>query len=81
MLSALRDRSAERCPPTIVHVGLTAVPVSAIVNSKVPHVVFLDDFHNQDISSLLSEYTPLFKAQQKRGLKEIEPSHEIFKLY
>ena len=57
------------------------VLMSAIVNSKVPHVVFLDDFHNQDISSLLSEYTPLFKAQQKRDLKETEPSHEIFKLY
>ncbi len=44
--------------------------MSAIVNPKVPHVVFLDDFHNQDISSLLSEYTPLFKSQQKRTIKE-----------
>ena len=53
--------------------------MSAIVNSQVPHVVFLDDFHNQDTSSLLSEYTPLFKAQQKRELQDIEATHEIFK--
>jgi len=45
--------------------------MSAIVNPKVPHVVFLDDFHNQDISSLLSEYTPLFKGQQKRDIAEL----------
>ncbi|MEA3451710.1 MAG: hypothetical protein U9Q83_07380, partial [Bacteroidota bacterium] len=44
--------------------------MSAIVNPSVPHVVFLDDFHNQDISSLLSEYTPLFKAQQKSKINE-----------
>lgn len=52
--------------------------MSAIVNPNVPHVIFLDDFHNQDISSLLSEYTPLFKSQQKRTLKGIEDIHEIF---
>jgi hypothetical protein len=40
----------------------------AIIHPDIPHVVFLDDFHNQDISSLLSEYTPLFKSQQKRDL-------------
>lgn len=45
--------------------------MSAIVNPKIPHVVFLDDFHNQDISSLLSEYTPLFKSQQKRIIKDL----------
>ena len=42
--------------------------MSAILQPEVPHVVFLDDFHNQDISSLLSEYTPLFKNQQMRNL-------------
>jgi len=52
--------------------------MSAIVNPKVPHVVFLDDFHNQDISSLLSEYTPLFKGQQKRKVEDIEPNNAIY---
>jgi hypothetical protein len=52
--------------------------MSAIVNPNVPHVIFLDDFHNQDISSLLSEYTPLFKSQQKRDILDINSSHEIF---
>ena len=52
--------------------------MSAIVNPKVPHVVFLDDFHNQDISSLLSEYTPLFKGQQKRDIEDIETNHTIY---
>ena len=52
--------------------------MSAIVNPKVPHVVFLDDFHNQDISSLLSEYTPLFKGQQKRDIENIATNHEIY---
>jgi hypothetical protein len=41
------------------------VLMKAILEPHKPHVVFLDDFHNQDISSLLSEYTPLFKSQQK----------------
>lgn len=54
------------------------VLMSAIVNPKVPHVVFLDDFHNQDISSLLSEYTPLFKSQQKVEIKPINEDN-IFK--
>lgn len=54
------------------------VLMSAIVNPKVPHVVFLDDFHNQDISSLLSEYTPLFKSQQKVEIKTIS-NNMIFK--
>lgn len=54
------------------------VLMSAIVNPKVPHIVFLDDFHNQDISSLLSEYTPLFKAQQKRDIPAVVSSHNIF---
>ncbi|MCT7568702.1 hypothetical protein [Aliarcobacter butzleri] len=54
------------------------VLMSAIVNPKVPHVVFLDDFHNQDISSLLSEYTPLFKSQQKAEIKSLT-SDDIFK--
>jgi len=45
--------------------------MSAIVNPRIPHVVFLDDFHNQDISSLLSEYTPLFKSQQRRKLSDL----------
>jgi hypothetical protein len=44
--------------------------MSAIVQPNILHVTFLDDFHNQDISSLLSEYTPLFKAQQKVDLTE-----------
>jgi len=52
--------------------------MSAIVNPKVPYVVFLDDFHNQDISSLLSEYTPLFKGQQKRKVVNIEPANAIY---
>jgi hypothetical protein len=52
--------------------------MSAIVNPKVPHVVFLDDFHNQDISSLLSEYTPLFKSQQMREVLDIDESNSIF---
>ena len=52
--------------------------MSAIVNPTVPHVVFLDDFHNQDISSLLSEYTPLFKGQQKRDIVNIDSNHSIF---
>ncbi|NQY54860.1 MAG: hypothetical protein HRT42_14970, partial [Campylobacteraceae bacterium] len=54
------------------------VLMSAIVNPDVPHVIFLDDFHNQDISSLLSEYTPLFKSQQIRKINDINPEHEIF---
>lgn len=54
------------------------VLMSAIVNPNIPHVIFLDDFHNQDISSLLSEYTPLFKSQQKRDIPNIDASHEIF---
>ncbi|RXI45766.1 hypothetical protein CRU99_03460 [Malaciobacter mytili] len=54
------------------------VLMSAIVNPKVPHVIFLDDFHNQDISSLLSEYTPLFKSQQMRDIDEVDESHIIF---
>jgi len=44
------------------------VLMKAILEPHKPHVVFLDDFHNQDISSLLSEYTPLFKGQQKVNL-------------
>ncbi|RXK11671.1 hypothetical protein CP965_12945 [Halarcobacter mediterraneus] len=55
--------------------------MSAIVNPKIDHVVFLDDFHNQDISSLLSEYTPLFKSQQKRVVKEVDEGNEIFTEY
>lgn len=43
--------------------------MKAIKNPSKNYVVFLDDFHNQDISSLLSEYTPLFKSQQKVNLK------------
>jgi hypothetical protein len=46
--------------------------MSAIIQPGKPHIVFLDDFHNQDISSLLSEYTPLFKGQQKVDLTEYE---------
>ena len=42
--------------------------MKAIIHPETSYVVFLDDFHNQDISSLLSEYTPLFKMQQKRDL-------------
>ncbi len=42
----------------------------AIIDPETPHIVFIDDFHNQDISSLLSEYTPLFKSQQKRNLED-----------
>jgi len=53
--------------------------MSAIVNPKVPHVVFLDDFHNQDISSLLSEYTPLFKGQQRRPIKDVDDTSAIYK--
>ncbi|MDX4062193.1 hypothetical protein Q6A90_07400 [Aliarcobacter skirrowii] len=52
--------------------------MSAIANPKVPHVVFLDDFHNQDISSLMSEYTPLFKSQQMRDIDKVDPTHTIF---
>lgn len=44
--------------------------MSAIIQPDVMHIVFLDDFHNQDISSLLSEYTPLFKNQQKVDLSK-----------
>ncbi len=43
--------------------------MKAIINPKKVYIVFLDDFHNQDISSLLSEYTPLFKSQQIEGLE------------
>ncbi len=43
--------------------------MKAILNPNINYIVFLDDFHNQDISSLLSEYTPLFKAGQKVDLK------------
>lgn len=45
--------------------------MKAILNPADDYVLFLDDFHNQDISSLLSEYTPLFKAQQKVDLIDI----------
>jgi hypothetical protein len=44
--------------------------MKAIQNPTKNYVVFLDDFHNQDISSLLSEYTPLFKSQQKINLTD-----------
>lgn len=44
--------------------------MSAIIQPHIPHIVFLDDFHNQDISSLLSEYTPLFKGGQRVELKD-----------
>ncbi|EIF51378.1 hypothetical protein [Sulfurovum sp. AR] len=54
------------------------VLMSAIANPKVPHVIFLDDFHNQDISSLMSEYTPLFKSQQMRDIGKVDTEHEIF---
>jgi len=59
--------------------------MKAIGNPTVPHVVFLDDFHNQDISSLLSEYTPLFKAGQKVDLTKNDkiknaPDLKIFQL-
>ncbi len=53
------------------------VLMSAIVNPKVPHIIFLDDFHNQDISSLLSEYTPLFKSQQMRDIDVVDTSNII----
>ncbi len=52
--------------------------MSAIVNPSIPHIIFLDDFHNQDISSLLSEYTPLFKAQQKSELEQPMDSESIY---
>lgn len=52
--------------------------MSAIVNPKISHIVFLDDFHNQDISSLLSEYTPLFKSQQMRIVSDVNSSDNIF---
>lgn len=52
--------------------------MSAITNPKVPHVVFLDDFHNQDISSLMSEYTPLFKSQQMRDILKVDTEHPIY---
>lgn len=59
--------------------------MKAISNPTIPYIVFLDDFHNQDISSLLSEYTPLFKAQQKVDLTDNEqikdtPNLGIFQL-
>lgn len=44
--------------------------MKAIINPRKKFIVFLDDFHNQDISSLLSEYTPLFKSQQIEKLDE-----------
>ncbi|MHB1646581.1 MAG: hypothetical protein ACYCSW_08755 [bacterium] len=44
--------------------------MKAIINPKKVYIIFLDDFHNQDISSLLSEYTPLFKSQQIVRLEE-----------
>jgi hypothetical protein len=56
--------------------------MSAIIQPDIPHIVFLDDFHNQDISSLLSEYTPLFKGGQKVDLKgkiDNAPNLEILK--
>lgn len=52
--------------------------MKAIVTPSKNYVVFLDDFHNQDISSLLSEFTPLFKAQQKVDLSDrTTPDHEL----
>ena len=47
------------------------VLMQAIITPDKNFVVFLDDFHNQNISSLLSEYTPLFKKQQKINLLDI----------
>lgn len=38
--------------------------MSAIVNDSSPHVIFLDDFHNVDISSLLSPYMGMLKNFQ-----------------
>jgi hypothetical protein len=52
--------------------------MSAIVNPSIPHVVFLDDFHNQDVSSLLSEYTTLFKTQHKCRMKQLVPNYSIY---
>lgn len=54
------------------------VLMSAIVNPSIPHIIFLDDFHNQDISSLLSEYTPLFKAQQKREIPQVDEKNAVY---
>jgi len=52
--------------------------MKAIINPDKKYVVFLDDFHNQDISSLLSEFTPLFKAQQKIDLTgRTTPNHQL----
>ncbi len=36
--------------------------MSAIVNKDTPHVIFLDDFHNVDISALLSPYMGALKT-------------------
>jgi hypothetical protein len=38
--------------------------MSAIINNGAPHVIFLDDFHNIDISSLLSPYMGMLKSFQ-----------------
>jgi hypothetical protein len=35
--------------------------MSSIINPEIPHILFLDDFHNIDISSLLSPYTGMLK--------------------
>ena len=52
----------------------------SIINPDNIYIVFLDDFHNQDISALLSEYTPLFKPQQKIDLKDSETIKNASKL-
>lgn len=41
------------------------VVMSAIINKDTPHVIFLDDFHNVNISTLLSPYMGMLKKFQK----------------
>lgn len=48
---------------TIVFGSLLKAIMQAISKPEDIHVYFLDDFHNQKISSLLSEFTPLLKPQ------------------
>lgn len=55
--------------------------MKAISEPEKAHVFFLDDFHNQNISSLLSEFTPLLKTQNMFNNYNtyIDPIHKIKK--
>lgn len=49
----------------------------AVLNPTVPHVIVLDDAHNQNLSSLLSEFTPVFKEGEKVVAYSKDKKHDL----